>query len=117
MERRRRDRPSYLRNGAAGDIKYRDVNGDMRIDDEDFTVIGNTHARFAYGLNVTLTWRNFELFAYMSAQTGATKRHIGATRIYAVYGPNAKYSVTRSAAGPTIPASGSIRALRRPIRV
>lgn len=64
----------------------------MRIDDEDFTVIGNTHARFAYGLNVTLTWRNFELFAYMSAQTGATKDY-RSDAYYAVYGPNAKYPV------------------------
>ena len=67
-------------------------NGDMRIDDEDFTVIGNTHARFAYGLKVTLTWRNFELFAYMSAQTGATKDY-RSDAYYAVYGPNAKYPV------------------------
>lgn len=66
-------RPTYG-TVQAGDIKYRDVNGDMRIDDEDFTVIGNTHARFAYGLKVTLTWRNFELFAYMSAQTGGDQR-------------------------------------------
>ena len=84
-------RPTYG-TVQAGDIKYRDVNGDMRIDDEDFTVIGNTHARFAYGLKVTLTWRNFELFAYMSAQTGATKDY-RSDAYYAVYGPNAKYPV------------------------
>ena len=84
-------RPTYG-TVQAGDIKYRDVNGDMRIDDEDFTVIGNTHAQFAYGLKVTLTWRNFELFAYMSAQTGATKDY-RSDAYYAVYGPNAKYPV------------------------
>ena len=36
----------------AGDAKYRDLNGDGRIDDSDKTMIGNPFPAFTYGLNL-----------------------------------------------------------------
>jgi len=54
----------------AGDIKYRDLNGDGKIDDNDLTVIGSSHPKAAYALTLDVTWRNFTLWAYFSASTG-----------------------------------------------
>lgn len=54
----------------AGDIKYRDLNNDGRVDDNDITVIGSSHATSAYSLILNASWRNFNLWAYFDAQLG-----------------------------------------------
>lgn len=54
----------------AGDIKYRDLNNDGKIDDNDITVIGSSHATSAYSLILNASWRNFNLWAYFDAQLG-----------------------------------------------
>lgn len=46
----------------AGDLKYQDMNDDGIIDDLDNTMIGNSSPRLYYGLNVTLKYKNFDLF-------------------------------------------------------
>lgn len=65
-------RPTYG-SVQAGDVKYRDMNGDKVIDNYDLTVIGNTHARFNYGLQVNLKYRNFGLYMYLFAKSGVSK--------------------------------------------
>jgi TonB-linked SusC/RagA family outer membrane protein len=54
----------------AGDIKYRDMNNDKRIDNDDITVLGSSHATANYGFTVNIAWRNLNLYAYFAAQTG-----------------------------------------------
>ena len=54
-----------------GDIKYRDINGDGVIDLNDITGIGNWHPAFDYVLSLNLSYRNFDFFTYLRAQTGA----------------------------------------------
>ena len=54
----------------AGDIKYRDLNNDGKIDDNDITVIGSSHATSAYSLILNTSWRNFNLWATFDAQLG-----------------------------------------------
>ena len=46
----------------AGDLKYADTNNDGVIDENDQSVIGNSSPRLYYGLNVSLKYRNFDLF-------------------------------------------------------
>lgn len=46
---------------VAGDIKYRDVNGDGKLDYQDKQEIGNTIPKFTYGLNAELSWKDFNL--------------------------------------------------------
>lgn len=53
-----------------GDIKYKDINGDGVINQDDQIQIGNSHARFQYGISLDLRWKGFELFALGNAQTG-----------------------------------------------
>jgi TonB-linked SusC/RagA family outer membrane protein len=46
---------------AAGDIKYKDINGDMRIDDNDQVPIGfPTEPEIIYGFGLTVGYKNFD---------------------------------------------------------
>jgi len=53
-----------------GDIKYRDISGNGIIDEDDQTIIGYSHARFNYVLSINLSYKNFDFFTYLSAQSG-----------------------------------------------
>lgn len=46
---------------APGRFKYKDVNGDGQITPDDRTFIGNPNPKFTYGLNLSLTFKNFDL--------------------------------------------------------
>jgi TonB-linked SusC/RagA family outer membrane protein len=54
----------------AGDIKYLDQNNDKKIDNDDVRVLGSSHATANYGLTLNITWRQWNLFACFTAQTG-----------------------------------------------
>jgi len=53
-----------------GDSKYRDVNGDNKIDENDRTNVGQPLPAFVYGFTNTFTYRNFDLNILLTAQTG-----------------------------------------------
>ncbi|HEX2630298.1 MAG TPA: SusC/RagA family TonB-linked outer membrane protein [Chitinophagaceae bacterium] len=48
-----------------GDIKYRDLNNDGIIDQNDVTAIGTTKPLFFYGLSVGLAWNGFDVSALL----------------------------------------------------
>jgi TonB-linked SusC/RagA family outer membrane protein len=57
-----------------GDIKYSDVNNDGIIDTKDQVALGRNGAGaspFTYGVNLTVKWKNFTLFALGNGQHGA----------------------------------------------
>jgi TonB-linked SusC/RagA family outer membrane protein len=57
-----------------GDIKYKDINGDGWIDDNDQINLGHTGwsvAPFTYGTNLTVKWKNLVLYAAGSGIQGA----------------------------------------------
>ncbi|HLU88405.1 MAG TPA: TonB-dependent receptor, partial [Cyclobacteriaceae bacterium] len=72
-----------------GDIKYRDLNQDGIVDDNDIGVIGNGGARLSYGLNLHLQYKSFELFALGSGEAG--QERLFNSPYYWVYGDR-KYS-------------------------
>ncbi len=45
----------------AGDLKYKDMNGDGVVDDNDQSAIGNNFPKLIYSLNVRLSYKNFDL--------------------------------------------------------
>ena len=53
-----------------GDLKYKDQNGDGVIDSKDEVELGRWSAKFTGGLNLTLKYKNFTLFAMMTGQFG-----------------------------------------------
>jgi len=57
-------------NVKPGDLKYKDQNGDGVIDSKDQVELGRWSAKFQGGLNLTLKYKNFTLFAMMTGQFG-----------------------------------------------
>ena len=53
-----------------GDLKYKDMNNDGVIDSKDQVDLGKGTAPFSYGVNLTLKWKNFTLFALATGQNG-----------------------------------------------
>ncbi|MDD4922839.1 MAG: SusC/RagA family TonB-linked outer membrane protein, partial [Bacteroidales bacterium] len=53
-----------------GDIKYKDQNDDHMIDANDQVRIGNSQARFSYGLNLLLKYGNLSLMATGDGRSG-----------------------------------------------
>ncbi|MRS61828.1 SusC/RagA family TonB-linked outer membrane protein [Larkinella terrae] len=45
----------------AGRFKFRDVNGDGKVDSGDLSIIGNPHPNFNYGVNLNVNYKNFGL--------------------------------------------------------
>jgi len=55
---------------VVGDSKYRDVNGDNKIDENDRTKVGQPLPAFVYGFTNNFSYRNFDLNILLTAQTG-----------------------------------------------
>lgn len=55
---------------APGDIRYKDINKDGKIDLNDRTDIGDPIANINMGLNLTLNYKNFDFIAYSYASLG-----------------------------------------------
>lgn len=72
-----------------GDIKYRDLNDDGIIDDNDQEMIGVNSPKFQYSLNLHLRYKFLELYALGTGQTGDYNNSNNA--YYWVYGDR-KYS-------------------------
>ena len=53
-----------------GDYIYEDVNGDGKIDNNDRTFIGNPNPDFTFGLNNTITWKNFDFSFFINGSVG-----------------------------------------------
>lgn len=62
--------PAYPGYAAVGKYKYRDLDGDNVITDNDRTFIGNPHPDFTYGLNINLGYKNFDLSAFFQGVQG-----------------------------------------------
>ena len=58
--------------GAAykGGLKFKDINGDKKIDTDDITVIGNPHPKLTGGLNLGVNYKNFDLNAFLFGSLG-----------------------------------------------
>ncbi|MCM4155475.1 hypothetical protein DHD80_05620 [Gramella sp. AN32] len=53
-----------------GRIRYRDLNLDGVINNEDRTIIGNPHPDFIYGINLNVGYKGFDLSAYFDGKQG-----------------------------------------------
>lgn len=53
-----------------GDLKFADVDGNGKINDNDRTMIGNPTPDFTYGFNVNLGWKNLDLTVDMMGVYG-----------------------------------------------
>lgn len=57
-------------NARPGDFRFKDLNGDGQITDDDRTFIGNPHPNMIFGANIILEYKNFDLNLFFQGQTG-----------------------------------------------
>lgn len=76
---------------APGDIKFKDLNNDGVINDQDRTDIGNANPNFTYGLTNTLSYKGLELQIFLQGSDG--NKVLNFTRWYTEGGvSNGNYS-------------------------
>ena len=63
-------RPISRDNIWIGDIKWKDLNGDGKITEDDRTFIGNPTPKFEFSINNTLTYKNFDLNVFIGGVYG-----------------------------------------------
>jgi TonB-linked SusC/RagA family outer membrane protein len=68
-------------NPTPGDFRFRDINGDGVIDNDDRTVIGNYHPDFTWGITNRFNWRNLDFSFFFQGVEGRevlnlTNRHL-----------------------------------------
>jgi TonB-linked SusC/RagA family outer membrane protein len=61
--------PAYA-NARVGGFKFRDVNGDGKIDPSDRTIIGNPNADFIYSLSLNASYKNFDISMFFNGSQG-----------------------------------------------
>ncbi len=59
-------------NTIPGDVKYRDVNEDGIIDEQDLTIVGNPEPDFYWGITNTFSYKFLELSVLLQGQQGGT---------------------------------------------
>ena len=61
---------AYQEGAEPGDIRFRDLNNDGVINDDDRTVIGNPNPTWLFSLNNRLTYKGIELQVYLQGVAG-----------------------------------------------
>jgi TonB-linked SusC/RagA family outer membrane protein len=62
--------PLHPFNPKPGDLKFKDQNGDNKIDADDRIVVDGAYPKFIYGGGLNLSWRNFSLSAFFQGVEG-----------------------------------------------
>jgi len=70
------DAHAFQSNAQPGDVKFRDVNEDGLITDEDRTYQGTTIPKYSYGLNFNSEYKNFD-FSFAFIGQGGNKAYNG----------------------------------------
>lgn len=57
----------------AGDLIYKDANGDGKIDASDRVLAGSTDPKYTFGLNLNAGWKNFDLSMTFTGTAGVSR--------------------------------------------
>ncbi|SDL42051.1 TonB-linked outer membrane protein, SusC/RagA family [Pedobacter sp. ok626] len=60
-----------------GDTKYRDANGDGKIDANDYIVAGNYQPKFEFGITNSVSYKNWDLSVLLQGRVGGDLLSIG----------------------------------------
>ena len=66
--------PGGYNNGSAtvpGDFKYKDLNGDGYLNEDDMTILGNGFPKLNYGLTLNASYKNWDILVYTYGVLGA----------------------------------------------
>ena len=92
-----------------GRIRYRDINNDGIINNDDRTIIGNPHPDLMYGINLSAGYKGFDFSAYFDGKHGHdiynTQRNLGDFTYFSFnFGRNTLDAWTPENANSNIPA-------------
>ncbi|HEY8784140.1 MAG TPA: TonB-dependent receptor [Mucilaginibacter sp.] len=62
--------PDAIIKREVGEIRYKDINGDGVIDNNDRTIIGNVNPKFYYGFSTNLNYGNFDINIFFQGVYG-----------------------------------------------
>ncbi len=65
------------KNPQPGDIKYKDINGDGVLDDNDKTYVGSNRPKFTWGMNNTFEWKGIQLSVFVDGVSKCEMLNIG----------------------------------------
>ena len=82
----------HRESAVVGSTKYRDVNGDGVIDDNDRTYMGSPRPKFMYGLTNKFSWKDFDLSFLITAQTGGKIFYSGGRAYDTSLSPSSGYA-------------------------
>jgi TonB-linked SusC/RagA family outer membrane protein len=71
---------------GAGDFKYKDLNGDGLIDENDMTILGNGFPKVNYGLTLNASYRNWDFSVYTYGVIGQKINSYSAMTLSNIYG-------------------------------
>jgi TonB-linked SusC/RagA family outer membrane protein len=92
---------------APGDLKFKDINGDGKIDSNDIGVIGNPFPDFTYGLLNTFGYKQFSLSVTLQGSQGADILYAGDRYTFNAPGQtNARTNQLNRWHSPTDPGDG-----------
>lgn len=57
-------------NAQPGDVRFKDINGDGQINDEDRTFVGTTIPKYTYGLNLNASFKGFDASVFFQGAGG-----------------------------------------------
>lgn len=69
----------------AGDLRFKDVNGDGILSDDDQTFIGNPNPKFVYGFNFNFNWKGFDLRMLFNGVAGVDLFNVAGTHASYLY--------------------------------
>ncbi|MDO6802960.1 TonB-dependent receptor [Wenyingzhuangia sp. 1_MG-2023] len=64
------DDNAHLNGTQPGDVQYRDINEDGVINDDDKTYIGSPFPKFTYGINMDMSYKQFDFSAFFQGSQG-----------------------------------------------
>ena len=74
-----------------GDYKYKDVNGDGYVNDDDRTILGNGYPTFNFGLTLGVNYKAFDFSANIYGVFGQDILSYSAARLNTIYNARAGY--------------------------
>lgn len=78
-------------NTKPGDYKFRDVNGDGYINDDDRSIIGNGYPKLNFGLTLGASWKSLDFSANIYGVLGQDILSYSAARLTTIYNPRGGY--------------------------
>ncbi len=104
-------RPAFV-----GDVRWKDINGNGRIDDDDQSIIGDWEPDFIYGVTNTFSYKNFDLSVLIQGSQGnelynVQRRNLG---IMVLYGNEYAESLNRYQS-PENPGNGVLPQVKRAV--